>query len=177
MMITSQSAAAALMTGFIIVALECAAFAEGSFLRYENRKQGWSISYPPGWVVKDDDGDYPRLQPPSSEATCGIHQWTVESGNLDQLTNTMQSFMMEYLLRENNLFSVEKSRNRVTLSSGQPGLEVVVDLVPVARSSRLFVGPFRGRFFLIDCESYVVNWSLYEDSFKAIQKSFRLSGV
>jgi hypothetical protein len=108
---------------------------------------------------------------------CGIHQLTVESGNLDQLTNTMQSFMMEYLLRENNLLSVEKSRNRVTLSSGQPGLEVVVDLVPVARSSRLFVGPFRGRFYLIDCESYVVNWSLYEDSFKAIQKSFRLSGV
>jgi hypothetical protein len=159
----------------LLLGLCCSqALAQSEFILHENRWQGWSISYPRDWRQKEDGAGNAQFISASGDAVCGVHVANSPPASVYTLTDRVLSGQASFLKEHSRIESIVVSRKKISLTSGEPATDVVVDLMPGGRSRRIFSIADSGRAYMIDCETYVPLWQTYQDIFDKMILSFRI---
>jgi hypothetical protein len=137
--------------------------------------EGWSLTYPPGWRLQQSAGAALTIVTPDGDGACGVHAWSRSLyASLDDFTYAALALVAANLLSKENLVSRLLWQRPVTLASGEPAREVLVDLLPGGRSHRLLSVSARGQAFALDCEAELEDWPRYGPQFERMIRSFRI---
>lgn len=135
---------------------------------YVSSSDRWSVSYPSGWSLDDKKSGYVRMN--YGSAVVGIHVVRITAGKpLDEIADTALAGWQRHIRLE----VVTVSRQRVTLSSGLPAIEVVHLMGSgVVGKSRKVIAAVNNRLFVIDAETIADAWPGFEADFNHIINSF-----
>lgn len=143
--------------------------APGMRTTYVNPAYRWSVTYPGGWRL--DDNERRSVMVSKGQARVGIHTGTGVLGlSLAQVADDSLRAWEED--RVGNIFT-QISRRRVTLHNGLEAVEVIHRIgTGVAGKSRKIIAVFKDRGFWIDAETFLADWPVFERDFDAIIESF-----
>jgi hypothetical protein len=151
--------------------------AQAGFSAFESIAKGWSIERPVAWGLLDDPAGLTALIAPEGAALCGVHSASrPPTSDLNRFTDDLLAATAAELKRKHGIHSQVSRRRTLRLSSGEPAVEVLVDLVPGARSRRLFTLGGNGWAHVVDCETSTDLWPSHQVEFEHVIRSFRLLG-
>ena len=137
---------------------------------YINPIHRWSVTYPDFWRHDDADRDWVKLS--RGMAIVGVHTATNVSGkSLDEVAS---AWLRGWDQQVGTKFEVV-ARRRLTLPGEVPAMEVVhhIGSGVVGKSRKIFL-VVKDRAFLIDAETYLEAWPIFEPDFNRIVDSFRV---
>ena len=146
-----------------------------AYQRYVNAVYKWSISYPPGWALDDDDPAFVKIRPPLSlpQGLVGIHSEvgvTVTSGGayanliLDRWNRSMASQGVNA--------DLTSRRARILDGTFVADIEHVMGAQQPRGKSRKVIGVTGEQGFVIDAETLEGSWTKLEPYFYQIIRSF-----
>ena len=147
------------------------------FAPFESTVKGWAIERPVRWAILDDPGGPTLLIAPGETAICGIHTATDAGPDLASLSERFLRSSERYLRQKHGLASRVVARRPRRLGSGEPAVDVIVELTPGGRARRLFTLAPNGWGHVVDCETSTELWSSHEAVFERLFRSFRLVGT
>lgn len=128
----------------------------------------WSVTYPDFWRLDDNSPGGVRLR--RGMAVVGIYTFTIDSDMpLDEVAAVVLQGWGQYM---GTTFEVIAQR-RLTLAKDLPAIEVVHHIGKVVvGKSRKVIAVVKDRAFLIDAETYLEAWEIFESDFNRIIESF-----
>jgi len=138
---------------------------------YTNPDFRWSVSYPGDWQLNDNDR-FVKLS--RGRAILGIHTLTNVAGKfLDEVADTTVKEWEQHMRNVNSFKRV--SRQRVTLAGDLTAIAIVhhIGTGQVGKSQKI-ISVIKDRGVLIDAETLLASWPVYERDFNQIIDSFRI---
>jgi hypothetical protein len=136
---------------------------------YVNPAHRWSVAYPDFWRLDDTDRGWVKLS--RGIAIVGVHTTANVSGmSLDEVAD---AWLRTWEQQQIGTRVEVVARRRVALSGELPAIEVVhhIGSGVVGKSRKIFL-VVKERAFLIDAETYLEAWPIFEIDFNRISDSF-----
>ena len=127
-------------------------------VRYVDPVNGWSISYPNGWLVDGSNPANVAIRDPQNQALVGV-QVTPTDLPLNAVANQA---VANYVV---------KGRELISLPNGTPAVDIRAEIPPDKRSHQLYVVA-GGKAFELNAEAAAAVWPSFSADFDAILKSF-----
>ena len=166
------------LAGLLAVILQVPSVgAQSGFSIVESIAKGWSIERPVEWGLLDDPNGLAALIAPEGAAMCGVHSASQPpTTELKRFTDDLLAATAAELKLKHGIRSQVTTRRTLQLRSGEPAVEMQVDLVPGGRSRRLFTLGANGWAHVVDCETTTELWAFHQADFEHVMGSFRLLG-
>jgi hypothetical protein len=152
--------------------------AQSGAATYTSESYGWSIDYPEGLSLQDQDPTFVRFESASPFALVGVH--TACSSLIGRISETggladlLIADKRERITASGLTYSVLSNTSR-TLSSGGEAYDIVSVLGPGGKA-RTLATIVENCLYLIEAETYELLWPLWESEFDRMIVSFAPPG-
>jgi hypothetical protein len=148
---------------------------QAEYRRYVSPVYKWSISYPPGWTLDDEDPTDVRIQSPASlpRGLVGIHSEigvAVSSGG--EYANIFLDRWNRNMARQGVSAVLTSRRARILDGTFVALIEHLMGARQPRGKSRKVIGLIGEQGFIIDAETFEKSWTLLEPYFYQIIRSF-----
>jgi hypothetical protein len=138
-------------------------------VRYADPVNGWSISYPGGWLLNAADPALVQIRDPENQALVSIRVTSTDlplNAVADQILASQEQFLLE-----KGLTWVRTARQLIALPNGTAAVDVRGDILPDGKSHQLYIVR-RGKAFAINAETNATLWDKFSGDFDRILQSF-----
>jgi hypothetical protein len=147
---------------------------QAEYRRYVSPGYKWSISYPPGWTLDDEDPADVRIQSPASlpRGLVGIHSEvgvTVASGG--EYANIVLDRWNRSMARQGASAVLTSRRGGILDGTFVARIEHLMGEQPSGKSRKV-IGLIGGHGFVLDAETFEEFWTNLEPYFYQIIRSF-----
>ena len=138
-------------------------------VRYTDPVNGWSISYPGGWLLNGADPALVQIRDPENQALVSIRVTSTDVP-LNAVADQILASQEQYLL-EKGLTWVRTGRQLITLPNGTTAVDIRGDILPGGRSHQLYVIR-SGKAYALNAETNIDLWGKFSGDFDQILLSF-----
>lgn len=145
------------------------ATAAPAMIQYADPVNGWSISYPGGWVLNGADPALVQIRDPENQALVSIRVTTTDVP-LNAVADQIMAAQEQYLL-EKGLTWVRTSRQLIAYPNGTSAVDVRGDILPGGKSHQVYIVR-SGKAFALNAETSAELWDKFSGDFDRILLSF-----